>query len=182
MDAGAKHRFVRRLCAGIAVAFGAVTLFAGGRVLLGADPGYTVFRPLLVFNTAMGAAYAAAGAAIWRDLAWGRNCAGAIFLLNLLALAGIAAVRFRRRRRRRAEPRRDGLPHRRLAAAVLRPGTPGREEVDKLTPLLPDWRASAPKVSRGGTALKFLRSVSGGQAGHAKLAASEEAWTSLSGL
>lgn len=93
MDAGAKHRFVRRLCAGIAVAFGAVTLFAGGRVLLGADPGYTVFRPLLVFNTAMGAAYAAAGAVIWRDLAWGRNCAGAIFLLNLLALAGIAAVR-----------------------------------------------------------------------------------------
>ncbi|MBP9653426.1 MAG: hypothetical protein KBE19_03470 [Rhodocyclaceae bacterium] len=94
MDAGAKHRFVRRLCAGIAVAFGAVTLFAGGRVLLGADPGYTVFRPLLVFNTAMGAAYAAAGAAIWRDLAWGRNCAGAIFLLNLLALAAIAAVHF----------------------------------------------------------------------------------------
>lgn len=93
MDAGAKHRFVRRLCAGIAAAFGAVTLFAGGRVLLGADPGYTVFRPLLVFNTAMGAAYAAAGAVIWRDLAWGRNCAGAIFLLNLLALAAIAAVR-----------------------------------------------------------------------------------------
>ncbi|GMU49173.1 MAG: hypothetical protein AMXMBFR31_13990 [Candidatus Desulfobacillus denitrificans] len=93
MDAGAKHRFVRRLCAGIAVAFGAVTLFAGGRVLLGADPGYTVFRPLLVFNTAMGAAYIAAGIAIWRDPTWGRNCAGAIFLLNLLALAGIAAVR-----------------------------------------------------------------------------------------
>lgn len=94
MDAGAKHRFVRRLCAGIAVAFGAVTLFAGGRVLLGADPGYAVFRPLLFFNTAMGAAYAAAGAAIWRSLAWGRNCAGAIFLLNLLALAGLVAVHF----------------------------------------------------------------------------------------
>lgn len=94
MDATRKHRLVRRLCTGIAVAFGILTLFAGGRVLLGADPGYTVFRPLLVFNTAMGAAYIAAGIAIWRDPTWGRNCAGAIFLLNLLALAAIAAVHF----------------------------------------------------------------------------------------
>lgn len=94
MNADTKSRFVQRLCAGIAVAFGAITLFAGGRVLLGADPGYAVFRPLLFFNTAMGAAYVAAGAAIWRSLAWGRNCSGAIFLLNLLALAGIVAIHF----------------------------------------------------------------------------------------
>lgn len=47
-------RIVRILAAGMAVLFGAATLVAGGRVLLGADPGYEVFRPLLVYNTAMG--------------------------------------------------------------------------------------------------------------------------------
>lgn len=31
----------------IAILFGIATIFAGGRVLLGADPGYVVFRPLL---------------------------------------------------------------------------------------------------------------------------------------
>ena len=45
--------------------FGVATLFAGSRVLLGSDPGYEVFRPLLIYNTAMGAAYLAAGITVW---------------------------------------------------------------------------------------------------------------------
>ena len=73
----------------VAAAFGLVTLVAGGRVLAGADPGYVVFGPLLVFNTAMGAAYVAAGIVTWRSVARGRVVAAAIFLLNLLVLGWI---------------------------------------------------------------------------------------------
>ena len=85
-------RIVRILAAGIAVLFGVATLFAGSRVLLGSDPGYEVFRPLLVYNTAMGVAYLAAGIAIWRSVNAGRYAAGVIFLLNLLVLVGIVVL------------------------------------------------------------------------------------------
>lgn len=75
--------------AAVAVLFGVLTLVAGGRVLLGSDPGYVVFRPLLIYNTGMGLAYLAAGIAIGRNANAGKNAAGAIFLLNLVVLAGI---------------------------------------------------------------------------------------------
>jgi cbb3-type cytochrome oxidase subunit 3 len=84
-----KIQSLRGLLALVAIAFGVLTLFAGGRVLAGADPGYVVFRPLLVFNTLMGLAYVTAGVLIWRDLRRGRIAALAIFLLNLLVLAVI---------------------------------------------------------------------------------------------
>jgi hypothetical protein len=82
-----------RIAAAVAALFGVATIVAGGRVLLGADPGYEVFRPLLVYNTAMGAVYLAAGFALWRNIRLGKNAAGAIFLLNLIVLAGILAMR-----------------------------------------------------------------------------------------
>lgn len=86
-------RIVKNGAATVGALFGVATLAEGGRVLLGADPGYVVFRPLLFFNVAMGAAYIAAGIALWRSVAAGRVAAGAIFALNLLVLAGIAVVR-----------------------------------------------------------------------------------------
>lgn len=89
MNDNPKTRIVQRLAAAIAVLFGVATLFAGTRVLLGSDPGYTVFRPLLIYNVAMGAVYLAVGVVIWRNLTWGAYGAGAIFLLNLIVLAGI---------------------------------------------------------------------------------------------
>ncbi|MFP5355597.1 MAG: hypothetical protein ACLGIK_10700 [Gemmatimonadota bacterium] len=73
----------------VAIVFGIATVVAGGRVLAGGDPGYVVYLPLLVFNTVMGVAYMAAGGMIWRDRARGQSAAGAILLLNLLALAFI---------------------------------------------------------------------------------------------
>lgn len=85
-------RIVQILAAAVAILFGVATLFAGGRVLLGSDPGYAVFRPLLIYNTAMGAAYLAAGVTVWRSVNVGRYAAGAIFLLNLLVLLGILVV------------------------------------------------------------------------------------------
>jgi len=75
---------MQRIVAAIAILFGLVTIVAGGRVLGGADPGYTAFLPLLIYNTAMGVVYVAAGVTIWRSLRWGRNAAGAVFALNLL--------------------------------------------------------------------------------------------------
>ena len=86
-------RILQGIVAAVAVLFGVATLFAGGRVLLGSDPGYEVFRPLLIYNTAMGLAYLAAGIAVWRSVNAGRNAAGAIFLLNLLVLVGILVQR-----------------------------------------------------------------------------------------
>jgi len=73
----------------VAVLFGLLTIFAGTRVLLGSDPGYTVFRPLLIFNTAMGIVYVAAGVIAWRNLKQGMYVAAAIFVLNLIVLTVI---------------------------------------------------------------------------------------------
>lgn len=70
----------------IAVLFGGVTLVVGTRVLLGADPGFVVYRPLLIYNTIMGLAYIAAGLLAWRHVAKGRQAAGAIFVLNAVVL------------------------------------------------------------------------------------------------
>lgn len=81
---------VRVLGSIVAILFGIVTIFAGGRVLLGADPGYVVFRPLLIYNTVMGVLYVAAGVTLWYSARRGMQAAGAIFGLNLLVLIGIA--------------------------------------------------------------------------------------------
>lgn len=82
-------RIIQGILAFVAVLFGIVTLFAGARVLLGADPGYVVFRPLLIYNTAMGMAYVAAGIIAWRSLELGKQAAAAIFILNLLVLGAV---------------------------------------------------------------------------------------------
>lgn len=73
----------------VALLFGVLTLFAGTRVLLGADPGHAVLRPLLLFNTAMGAAHVAAAVLLRRDLRLGRQVAGEIARLNLLVLGAL---------------------------------------------------------------------------------------------
>ncbi|HYD77702.1 hypothetical protein [Ramlibacter sp.] len=80
---------LRRVLAIIAGVFGVATLFAGVRVLLGADPGYVVYLPLLAFNTAMGAAYLSTGVRGWFDARKGRRGAATILVLNALMLAFI---------------------------------------------------------------------------------------------
>ncbi len=85
-------RNVQVLAAAVAVLFGIATLFAGSRVFMGADPGYPVFRPLLIYNTVMGGAYVAAGVTVWHSVHAGRYAATAVFLLNLLVLVATLAV------------------------------------------------------------------------------------------
>ena len=73
----------------MAALFGLVTIIAGSRVLAGSSPGYIVFRPLLIYNTAMGIAYMATGVIAWRNLDQGKYAAATIFVLNLLVLGVI---------------------------------------------------------------------------------------------
>ncbi len=73
----------------VAALFGIATIFAGTRVLLGSDPGYIVFRPLLIYNTAMGIVYVAAAIIAWRNPKHGMYMAAAIFVLNLVVLVAI---------------------------------------------------------------------------------------------
>ncbi|MCC7042951.1 MAG: hypothetical protein IT183_03770 [Acidobacteria bacterium] len=81
-----------RITALAAVAFGLVTILAGARVLTGSDPGYVVFRPLLIFNTIMGFVYVVAGVQIWRDERRGRLWAHGVTLVNLVVLLVITAL------------------------------------------------------------------------------------------
>jgi len=84
---------IRKVIAKVAIAavlFGVVTIFAGARVLLGADPGYVVYLPLLRFNSIMGIIYVAVGVIAWRNPRLGVYGAAAICLLNLAALGAIS--------------------------------------------------------------------------------------------
>lgn len=83
------EKSIQAILAAVAVLFGIATVAAGSRVLLGADPGYLVFRPLLIYNTVMGLAYIAAGIVAWRSIAKGRFAAAVIFTLNLIVLGGV---------------------------------------------------------------------------------------------
>ena len=85
---------LQRIMAAIAVVFGIVTIIAGSRVLTGTDPGYTVFQPLLVYNTLMGVVYIVGGLMIWRNIRRGKYVAASIFTLNLIVLGGIAYLYF----------------------------------------------------------------------------------------
>lgn len=85
-----RMKLVQRVLSVIAMLFGIATLVAGLRVLLGADPGYAVYQPLLFFNTVMGVAYVAAGIAAWFSTSRGWRAALSIFGFNAIALAMIA--------------------------------------------------------------------------------------------
>lgn len=82
-------RIIQGVFALIAALFGLATIIAGVRVLAGSDPGYIVFRPLLIYNTTMGMAYVAAGVIAWRSFDRGKCAAATIFILNFLVLGAI---------------------------------------------------------------------------------------------
>lgn len=82
-------KILQNILISIAVLFGLLTIFAGTRVLLGADPGYIVFRPLLIYNVVMGIVYVAAGLIAWRNIKQGMHVAATIFFLNLIVLTTI---------------------------------------------------------------------------------------------
>ena len=87
MSSSRPQKSLQFILALVALLFGAATLFSGGRVLGGADPGYVVFRPLLLYNTSMGLAYMATAGLIWRHLPRALSASLTIVCLNLLVLA-----------------------------------------------------------------------------------------------
>ncbi len=70
----------------VGIIFGVVTIISGGLVLFGRNPGYVVFLPLVIYNTAMGIVYIVAGVVTLRNTVLGKNLAGTIFFLNLMAI------------------------------------------------------------------------------------------------
>lgn len=76
----------------LAVLFGAITIFAGLRVLTGTNPGYVVFQPLLIYNTVMGFVYIGVGTISWRSLDLGKSGAFSIFVLNFIVLITIGVL------------------------------------------------------------------------------------------
>jgi hypothetical protein len=78
-----------RAAAVIGVVFGLATLVAGGTVLLGRDPGYVVYRPLLLYNTGMGFVYLYAAVEAWRRREAGRVAASWIAAANAAVLIWI---------------------------------------------------------------------------------------------
>jgi hypothetical protein len=83
------------LTAAVAIVFGLFTVIAGSCVLMEiSDPGYTVFLPLLIFNTVMGFVYIATGILIWRNTRKGEFASKLIFLLNLAVFSIILLLFF----------------------------------------------------------------------------------------
>ena len=82
----------QKMMALAAVLLGVATVVTGLRVLTGWDPGYPVFRPLLIFNTAMGPVYLAAGVTAWRSVPMGKRAAGAIVVLNAVVLGAVVVL------------------------------------------------------------------------------------------
>jgi hypothetical protein len=81
------HSRLHRAAIAVALLFGVLSVVAGGRVLLGVDPGYVAYTPLVIFNTLMGFAYVAAAVVMHGSAERGRRAAGVIVLLNLVVLA-----------------------------------------------------------------------------------------------
>ncbi len=82
-----------RIAAGIAALLGVMTIIAGSRVLLGANPGYVVVRPVLFFNVVMGAMYVVAAVLMLRAPSHGNALAWIIAEANLAVLIGIVVLR-----------------------------------------------------------------------------------------
>lgn len=80
------------IAAVIAIIFGIVTMAAGIGVLGGSNPGYTVYLPLLLYNTAMGAVYVLVGVLAWRRSNRGLYGCIAVVALNLVVLCALVLL------------------------------------------------------------------------------------------
>lgn len=92
MTVGPPGRGTRALAA-FGVAFGAVSVVAGTRVITGVDhPDYVVLPWLVRYNVAAGVVGVIAGIGVWRGRPWGGTLASALagaHLVVLLALVGL---------------------------------------------------------------------------------------------
>ncbi|GLQ29335.1 hypothetical protein [Sulfitobacter pacificus] len=73
-----------RVAGGVAVAFGVLTVFSGGRTLLGSADMGAVVPFVLWFNTLAGLSYVVAGFGLWQGRRWAWPLSLAIFAATLL--------------------------------------------------------------------------------------------------
>ena len=76
-----------RIAGGVAIAFGVLTVFSGGRTLLGSADMGAVVPFVLWFNTLAGLAYVVAGLGLWQGRRWAWPLSFAIFAATLLVFA-----------------------------------------------------------------------------------------------
>lgn len=76
-----------RIAGGVAVAFGVLTVFSGGRTVLGSADMGAVVPFVLWFNTLAGIAYVVAGLGLWQGRRWAWPLSLAIFAATLLVFA-----------------------------------------------------------------------------------------------
>ena len=82
------HDRVPRIAGGVAIAFGLLTVVAGGATLLGGVAMGAVVPFVLWFNTLAGPAYVVAGLGLWQGRRWAFPLSLAIFVATLLVFAG----------------------------------------------------------------------------------------------
>jgi hypothetical protein len=93
MNNDKRSKRLKIITATVAIIFGLLTVIAGSRVLIGlSEPGYTLFLPLVIFNTIMGLFYIAAGMEILRNTKKGAIASKVIFMLNLSVLCLIFLI------------------------------------------------------------------------------------------
>lgn len=78
-----------RIVAGLATAFGLLTILSGGTTLLGAVDMGAVVPFVLWFNTGAGVAYVVAGLGLWQGRRWACPLSLVIFVATLLVFAGL---------------------------------------------------------------------------------------------
>ena len=76
-----------RIAGGVAIVFGVLTIFSGGRTLLGSADMGAVVPFVLWFNTLAGLAYFVAGLGLWQGRRWAWPLSFAIFAATLLVFA-----------------------------------------------------------------------------------------------
>lgn len=76
-----------RIAGGVAIAFGVLTVFSGGRTLLDSADMGAVVPFVLWFNTLAGLAYVVAGLGLWQGRRWAWPLSLAIFAATLLVFA-----------------------------------------------------------------------------------------------
>lgn len=76
-----------RIAGGVAIAFGVLTVFSGGRTLLGSADMGAVVPFVMWFNTLAGLAYVVAGLGLWQGRRWAWPLSFVIFAATLLVFA-----------------------------------------------------------------------------------------------
>jgi hypothetical protein len=76
-----------RIAGGVAIAFGVLAIFSGGRALLGSADMGAVVPFVLWLNTLAGLAYFVAGLGLWQGRRWAWPLSFAIFAATLLVFA-----------------------------------------------------------------------------------------------